>query len=145
MSGIHISTEISASPVKVWQELRDISRHVNWMNDAESITFTTDQREGVGTSFVCRTKVGPFVTNDVMTITSWKENVEMGVTHTGLITGSGRFRLKSSAVGTVLEWSEDLTFPWWALGPLGALVARPILVLIWKKNLRNFAKLFGAA
>jgi len=145
MSGIHISTEISAPPEKVWQELRDISRHVNWMNDAESITFTTDQREDVGTSFVCRTKVGPFVTNDVMTITSWRENVEMGVTHTGLITGSGRFRLKSSAVGTVLEWSEDLTFPWWALGPLGALAARPILVLIWKKNLRNFAMLFGAA
>ena len=82
----------------LWEELRHIDRHVQWMADAESIEFEGDQREGVGTSFRCRTKIGPFVTVDRMTITSWVERREMGVTHRGLVTGVGIFTDRKSVV-----------------------------------------------
>ena len=76
---IQISTHINVSPEVLWEELRHIDRHVNWMNDAVSITFTSPTTEGVVTQFSCLTKVGPFKTTDIMTITQWQENETMGV------------------------------------------------------------------
>ncbi len=34
-------------------------------------------------------------------------------------------------------WTEELTFPWWMGGPLGAAAARPVLGRIWSRNLVN--------
>ena len=69
MARIQISQVIDRTPSEVWNEMRHIERHVNWMHDAVEIRFTSDSREGIGTSFICLTKVGPFKTQDVMTIT----------------------------------------------------------------------------
>jgi hypothetical protein len=109
---------------------------VLWMHDARSITFRGDQREGVGTAFLCVTKVGPFVTQDQMVITEWVINQTMGVEHRGLIRGSGTFQLAPHPRGSELTWREDLRFPWWLGGQLGSFVASPILRAIWRSNLR---------
>jgi len=132
-----LTQDIPLPVAAVWEELRHIDRHVGWMNDAVSLTFVTDQTEGVGTSFRCLTKVGPFVTTDVMTITVWEPERAMGVAHQGLITGEGLFTLAPSEGGARMTWKETLHFPWWAGGPLGAAVASPVLRLIWRTNLRN--------
>jgi hypothetical protein len=126
-------------PLEVlWEELRHIDRHVKWMADAESIEFVSDQRSGVGTSFRCRTRVGPLVTLDVLTITDWVENSRMGVEHRGIVRGSGTFVLDAtSATQCRLVWSERLQFPWWGLGAFGAFVARPVLRRLWRGNLRR--------
>src|SRR5664280_2711899 len=50
------------------------------MSDDVAIDFTTRRREGTGTTFRCTTKVGPFVTRDLMTVTEWVEGTTMGVT-----------------------------------------------------------------
>jgi len=135
---ITISHRMPVDSAVLWEELRHIDRHVQWMADAESIEFETDQREGVGTSFRCRTKIGPFVTVDRMTITSWVERREMGVTHQGLVTGVGTFTLLDGPDNTCdLTWREELRFPWWALGPVGAFAARPVLRFVWRKNLQR--------
>ena len=144
MGQIEISIELGVSPAKLWDELRHIDRHVNWMNDAVSLTFLSATTEGIGTSFRCLTKVGPLKTNDVMTITQWEEEKSMGVEHVGLITGSGVFTIASHGDSSTITWKEDLTFPWWMLGPLGSFVASPILRLIWKKNLRNLQEIVEA-
>lgn len=140
MARVTVSAFYPVSPGELWEELRHIDRHVTWMNDAVSITFLSDQREGVGTSFRCRTKVGPFVTEDVMTIDRWEEGEAMGVTHRGLVAGEGVFRLTAEANGTRMTWSEKLLFPWFALGPIGSTVASPILRALWKKNLENLRR-----
>ena len=135
---ITISHPMPVNATILWEELRHIDRHVQWMADAESIEFEGDQREGVGTSFRCRTKIGPFVTVDRMTITSWVERREMGVTHQGLVTGVGKFTVLDGPNDTcVLTWQESLRFPWWALGPIGATLARPVLQFVWRKNLQR--------
>jgi carbon monoxide dehydrogenase subunit G len=142
MATLTLSTELPAPVAVVWEELRHIDRHVHWMADAESITFTTEQHEGVGTQFRCRTKVGPLVTTDVMTITAWEPERTMGVRHSGLITGEGAFHLVAKGDATDMTWAETLIFPWWAGGPLGALVATPILRAIWRRNLRRLQQRF---
>ena len=143
MTTISLAVTIPAPLDEVWEELRHIDRHTTWMNDAVALTFLSEQREGVGTSFRCKTKVGPFVTDDIMRITTWVDQREMGVRHEGLITGEGAFVLEGHDGATTLRWTETLVFPWWAGAGLGAWFAAPILRVIWKKNLENFAAPWG--
>ena len=143
--GIRMETTIDAPPADVWRRLADVGDHVTWMADAAEIRFTDDRRSGVGTVFECETRLGPLHTTDVMEITEWRDAAAMGVRHTGLFTGTGRFALSPAGEGgTVLSWEEDLIFPWWLGGPIGAWVARPILRWVWRGNLRRFSALVTA-
>jgi hypothetical protein len=135
---IEVRAQYPCSVAALWEELRHIDRHVNWMMDAESIEFLSDQVEDVGTEFVCLTKVGPFHTKDVLRITQWDPPTTMGVEHRGIVTGSGTFTLSPIDNDHVaLVWREELRFPWWGLGGVGARVAKPILQRIWKGNLQR--------
>ncbi len=137
---IRVSIEINATPDDVWAVLEPIERHIDWMADAESITFTSQTNRGVGTSFICVTKVGPIRLNDVMRITEWSPGSRMGVSHHGIVTGSGRFILTpGSRPGTTnFTWDEALSFPWWLGGPIaGWLGGQIVLRAIWRKNLRR--------
>lgn len=145
MTSLRIVREIDRPPDDVWGELRHLDRHVQWMHDAVRIDFRGTRREGVGTSFECLTRVGPFTTRDVMTITSWNEGVTMGVDHHGMIAGSGEFTLTPTARGTLVTWRETLRFPWWLGGAVAAACARPVLRSIWRKNLEALDALVTAS
>lgn len=144
MPGILVETLIDAPPAEVWADVRHIARHVEWMHDAESIVFTSDTTEGVGTTFDCATRVGPLRLTDRMEITEWEPDAVMGVRHVGVVEGTGRFTLTPVAGGarTRFAWEEDLRFPWWMGGPLGALVGGQVLRLIWRRNLKLLASRF---
>lgn len=136
MAEVTVAVDIDRSPSEVWAYVRDIGSHVEWMADATEIRFTTELREGPGTSFECDTKVGPIRLTDVMTITSWVDEAEMGVRHEGVVTGIGVFNLTARGpAGSRFSWREDLDFPWWLGGPVGEIVAKPILTAVWKRNL----------
>ena len=138
MAEVTVVVEIDRTPTQVWSYLRDISSHVDWMADATEIRFTSEQTEGVGTSFECDTKIGPIKLTDVMTITSWVDEAEMGVRHEGVVTGVGEFHLsETSSGGSRFSWREDLSFPLWLGGPIGEVVAKPILTADWKRNLKK--------
>ena len=144
MPAIRVSTTIDAPPRVVWAQVRDIGSHVRWMADAEAIRFTSRRRSGVGTTFECDTRVGPLTLTDVMEVTSWVERREMGVRHTGVVTGTGRFTLRPARGGrTRFTWEERLTFPWWLGGRLGGLVGARVLARIWRGNLRRLAAGFA--
>ena len=133
---VTISITIDAPLDPVWDELERIEDHVDWMADAESIDFHTEQRRGIGTKFTCRTKIGPLRTADVMTIDAWEDHKAIGVTHAGAVTGSGQFTLDApSPTTTVVTWDEQLSFPWYFGGALGALAASPVFRWIWSRNL----------
>lgn len=137
------SVDIDATTAEVWQLLEVIERHIEWMSDAVSLTFTGDQTRGVGTGFVCETRVGPFRVADAMEIVSWTPGTEMGVVHGGAVTGSGTFQLEPIDLGRRcrLNWSETLSFPWWMGGPIGAALGGRVLQRIWRRNLRTFRHL----
>lgn len=147
MSHIQVSIDINAPVSRVWEVVEPVERHIDWMADAVAIRFQTDQTRGVGTKFFCDTKVGPIKLVDVITITAWEPNAVMGVTHTGVVTGTGEFTLTALTESTTrFTWTESLVFPWWLGGPIGAIVGGQIVMkAIWRRNLRKLKKLVEAA
>lgn len=147
MSRITVSVDLDASVQRVWDVVEPVERHVDWMADAVAIRFKTDQTRGVGTEFFCDTKVGPIKLVDEMTITAWEPGKTMGVRHTGVVTGTGEFTLRALDAGrTRFTWSEELVFPWWLGGPIGAFVGGQIVMkAIWRRNLRELKRLVEAA
>jgi hypothetical protein len=144
MAHIRVETELGAPPARVWADIRHVDTHVEWMADADSLEFTSAEREGVGTSFDCRTRLGPLRLVDRMEITEWVDDRVMGVRHVGLVTGEGRFTL--TPIGddrTLFVWAETLRFPWWMGGPPGALLGARILAWSWARNLRLLAARFA--
>jgi uncharacterized protein YndB with AHSA1/START domain len=143
MPGIRVSVDIDAPVQTVWDVVEPVERHVDWMADAVAIRFVGTQTRGVGTEFFCDTKVGPIKLVDKMTITAWEPGRVMGVTHTGVVTGTGEFTLEpNGSGGTRFTWTERLVFPWWLGGPLGALVGGQLVMkAIWRRNLRVLKKL----
>ncbi|MGA0862999.1 MAG: SRPBCC family protein [Ilumatobacteraceae bacterium] len=146
MSRITVAVELNAPVARVWEIVEPVERHVDWMADAVAIRFKGEQTRGVGTQFFCDTKVGPIKLVDEMTITAWEPGRTMGVRHTGVVTGTGEFTLEAlDASRTKFTWSEQLVFPWWLGGPLGALVGGQIVMkAIWRRNLRELKKLVEA-
>jgi len=138
MARIRVATTIEAPPRRVWAAIEDINTHVDWMNDAVAIRFTSRRERGVGAAFECDTKVGPFRLTDRMAVTEWKPGRVMGVRHDGLVTGSGRFTLRRRRGGrTRFTWDERLQVPWRLGGPIGGFVTAMLLRRVWATNLRN--------
>jgi hypothetical protein len=147
MGRINVAIELDATPDVVWGIVEPVERHVDWMADAVAIHFETDQTRGVGTRFLCDTKVGPITLQDHMEITVWEPGRRMGVRHTGVVTGSGVFELEPIDLGrrTRFTWSEELRFPWYLGGRLGEVVGGQfVMKQIWKRNLRELARLVDA-
>lgn len=147
MSGIEIFIELNAKPAAVWQAIEPIESHVEWMADAVAIRFESDQRRGVGTKFLCDTKVGPIRLTDRMEITEWVPEQVIGVRHTGVVAGIGQFTLTPIDDGqrTRFGWSEKLEFPWWLGGFLGEFLGgRLVLRSIWRRNLRALKSIVEA-
>jgi len=125
----------------VWRAVRDIGSHVRWMHDAETIRITSSRATGLGTTFECATKVGPFRLSDSMEVVEWNERRTIGIRHTGLVRGTGRFTLRLRPGGTLFTWEERLHFPWWMGGVVGSIVSKPVLRSIWKRNLATLKQL----
>jgi carbon monoxide dehydrogenase subunit G len=138
MGHIRVAVEIDAPPADVWSAIEPIQRHVEWMADAVAIRFTGASTHGVETAFECDTKVGPITLTDVMTITEWEPPRSMGVRHSGVVSGTGIFGLEPIDLGrrTRFIWTEDLDFPWFLGGRVGAIVGgRAVMRRIWARNL----------
>jgi len=134
---------IPASPRRVWADVRNLASHVEWMEEAVALRFTSDQTTGVGTTMECITRVGPLRTKDLMAVTEWDEGRRIGIRHNGAVTGTGEFRLRRRPRGgTRFTWKERLRFPWWMGGPLGGLIGARVLKRVWKRNLDNLAARF---
>ena len=98
-----------------------------------------------GTTFECLTRIGPFRTNDGMIVTEWEPGRVMGIEHRGLFTGTGRFTLEPvGRAQTCFTWTEEIHFPWWMAGPVGARGAQPILQRVWRANLERLARLVAS-
>ncbi len=148
MGRIRVSTVIDAPPDRVWEVVRHLDRHIDWMADAEAIRFTSASREGRGTTFDCDTRIGPFKLTDRMEVTTWQTAKAIGVRHVGLVTGTGEFRLRSVLrarhTRTRFTWDEELVFPWWMGGRVGAAAARPLFKALWRRNLHALKRIVEA-
>jgi carbon monoxide dehydrogenase subunit G len=143
MSSITVTTHLPVPPETVWEDVEDLGSHVEWMADAEAITFRDDRTSGVGTVMDVLTAIGPLRTTDVIEITEWEPPSRMGVRHKGAVAGTGAFTIEpDGAGGSIFTWTETLHFPWFFGGPIGAWFARPIFRWIWTRNLDRLAARF---
>jgi carbon monoxide dehydrogenase subunit G len=142
MTRITVSVHVRAPRKAVWDEVARIERHGDWMADVVAVEFLGSQHRGAGTRVSVATRIGPFHTADLMEFTEWSDPEAMGVAHQGLFTGQGRFTLTPEGDGTRFTWAEDLRFPWYLGGSVGAWLARPVLARIWRNNLRRLAARF---
>ncbi|HEY5170182.1 MAG TPA: SRPBCC family protein [Acidimicrobiia bacterium] len=143
---IRVGITIDAPPDDIWRIVEPIEHHVDWMADADTIRFTGKQTRGTGTTFDCVTRVGPVRLTDRMTVTEWEPGRLMGIEHRGVVTGRGRFVLRRRrGRRTRFTWNERLSFPWWLGGEVGALLAKPVLRAIWRRNLRRLKSIAEAA
>ena len=140
MGPITVWRDIEAPLDAVWREVSQLESHPEWMSDVASIEFDGEQRCGIGTRMRVETVVGPLRTTDVMTVTGWTERRSIAVEHTGLVSGTGRLDLSPVAGATRLLWTEDLRFPAITGGALTALLAGPVLTLIWRRNLEHLSR-----
>ena len=139
---IEVETLIYASLDDVWNEVSKIENHSKWMKDAVNIDFQTDNKSGVGTKIKVLTKIGPIKLNDFMTFTKWEEKKSIGVDHVGIVTGKGEMQFEKIDENTTkFKWTETLKFPIYLGGVIGELFGKPVLELIWKKNLNNLKKI----
>ncbi len=140
MTRVTVSVQIPVPPRQVWACLADLASHPEWMSDAEGVEFVGSRTEGVGTRMRVGTRVGPLHTVDVMEVVEWDEPHRLAVSHRGVVRGHGRFELTATGGGTVVTWTEDLSFPWYLGGPVTGCFARPVLRRLWKKNLERFRR-----
>lgn len=141
-ASIKVEQIINADVDEVWADIADLSSHTEWMADAETITFLTEQQSGVGTAMEVLTRVGPLSTKDVMEFTTWEPPRRMGITHRGLVTGRGEFQLEPHGDATRFIWEEELDFPLQLGGRLGEIAGKPVLEAIWRRNLKKLAARF---
>jgi carbon monoxide dehydrogenase subunit G len=132
---IVVGVTIAAPPDVVWRAIEQVERHVDWMADAESITFVGPTTRGPGTTFDCVTRIGPFRTVDRMRVTQWEPGRVLAIEHEGVVRGAGRFDLAAAGRSTRFTWTERLQFPWWMGAGAGAFIASPLLRRIWRANL----------
>jgi uncharacterized protein YndB with AHSA1/START domain len=138
---IVVSVDIAAPVAKVWEAVSDLRGHEQWMGDVESITFDSATTSGPGTVMLVHTKVGPLRLVDEMTVTLWEPPRRIVVEHQGLVRGIGEFALTPLAGITRFTWTEQLSFPIRLGGPLTALLSRPVLIWIWRRNLDRLKEL----
>ena len=68
---IKVSTIINKPLEIVWDEVKIMENHVNWMQDAANIDFLSENTSGIDTKMNVLTKVGPIKLNDVITAVSY--------------------------------------------------------------------------
>ena len=104
----------------VWQEVKVMENHVNWMEDAVKIDILSENNSGIDTKMNVLTKVGPIKLTVIITVTEWKEKESIGVIHEGIVTGEGIFYLKAlNEYQTEFKWEETLKFPIYLGGVIG--------------------------
>jgi hypothetical protein len=146
MVTVRIATEMPFERKDVWGELARLEDHAEWMLDATAIRFKGEQRQGAGTRFECDTRFGPLRLTDVMEVTEWDDGERIGVRHRGVVGGAGSFTLRDvPGPATRIEWEELLVFPWWLGAALGAQLARPLFIALWRGNLRRLRARIGEA
>ena len=140
MARLRVCTRISRPVTEVWRYLEQIERHPEWMRDCVAVRFDGPRTRGVGTRFVAVTRVLGITVDDRMEVVTWRARRAIGVRHSGVVKGTGEFRVTRRPGGTRFCWVETLEFPWWMGGAAGALLAKPVLQAIWRGSLRNLKR-----
>ena len=139
---IKVSTVIAAPPDRVWEELRHIERHVDWMADAEAIRFTSRRPGGHGARPSTATPASGRSTSS----TAWRSpSGGPGARWACATPASSPGAAGSRSAGSRAAahpppgspGASGCAFPWWMGGPVGGVVGGRVMKVVWRRNLRR--------
>jgi hypothetical protein len=128
-----------------WELITDWEHQDDWMLEASDFVITSEQREGVGVEGEATVKIGGIKTRDKVRVVGWDPQHRLAIEHEGWVSGRGEMSL--TALGsdrTHIYWREELYPPLGFLGALGITAFKPLMLRIFKKDLRVLASLARA-
>ena len=133
-------------PDRVWEELRHIERHVDWMANAETDPVHSKHREGAGHDLRLRDPDRPVPPRGPHGGHRVEDRAVDGGALLGLVTPATPVHAppgRQHVPATRLTWSERLRFPWWLGGPVGGVVGGRVMKVVWRRNLRRLGRIEG--
>ena len=133
-------------PEVVWHLITDWEHQDAWMLEARDFVVTSPHREGLGVEGEAAVRIGGITTRDRVTVTGWEPNKRLAIEHVGWVSGKAEMILTSLGPDrTHIFWREELAPPWGALGGLGLSIFRPLMLRIFKRDLKVLVGLVRAA
>lgn len=131
----------------VWRSITDWEHQDDWMLEARDFVITSSHREGVGVTGRATVKIGGITTTDEVVVTGWDPERRLAIEHKGWVSGKAEMLLTELADGTThILWREELICrPLGALGSIGLTLFKPLMRLIFVRDLRILESLTRAA
>jgi carbon monoxide dehydrogenase subunit G len=136
---------LPASPETVWSLLTDWERQASWMPDVAWIRVLGSER-GAGTRLQVRTRVfGVPAATDLVAVTMWEPPARLAIEHTGVVKGSGEWRLERAGGGelTAFTWIESFRMPPPVLGDIALSVYAPWQRWMLRRSVANLSRIVG--
>ncbi|MCA1727156.1 MAG: DUF2157 domain-containing protein [Actinobacteria bacterium] len=135
------SGRLPAPVERAWRVLVDWERQAQWMLDADSVRVVGDVREGVGTRVAVRTRLfGIPLFTEVLEVTAWDPPSGLEVAHSGLVRGTGRWRLDPDQGGARFTWEEDVRLAVPLVGGLAARLYAPFMRRLMRRAIAGLAR-----
>jgi carbon monoxide dehydrogenase subunit G len=136
---------LPAAPQAAWAVLTDWERQASWMPDVASIRILGPER-GADARLEVRTRVfGVPAATDLVVVAVWEPPSRLAIVHTGVVKGSGEWRLEPAAGGrTAFTWTESFRMPPPVLGDLALWAYAPWQRWMLRRSIRNLRALLSA-
>ncbi len=138
---VELVSDLPAQPDVVWRTITDWEAQGSWMLEASDFVVVSEMREGVGVEAEATVRIAGIATRDRIRVDVWEPERALGIVHLGWVGGRGDLRLVPTASGTQLHWREELRGPWGVLGGIGLRMFRPLMARIFRRDLRELAKI----
>ncbi len=133
---MQMSRTLPGPPEVVWDLITDWEHQDDWMLEASDFEVVGDQREGVGVVAEATIGIGGIKTRDRVRVTGWEPCELLKIEHLGWVSGFAEMRLVPVAGSTLLVWEEQFRPPLGIAGALGMTVFKPLMLHIFKRDLR---------
>jgi hypothetical protein len=142
---LEMAQTLPCKPSIAWELITDWEHQDDWMLEASDFVITSEQREGVGVEGEATVKIGGIKTRDRVRVVGWEPEHRLAIEHYGWVSGRGEMSLTPLGEDrTHLYWREELHPPLGFLGVLGITAFKPMMLRIFKKDLRVLASLARA-
>jgi uncharacterized protein YndB with AHSA1/START domain len=141
---IQRSVEINTPPEKVWPLLLEPEKILQWFDLLQKFEYTSEQRQGVGTTFYYEEKTGGQLMKLNFVVTEWEENNKLAfsVTSGSLKKDDQVWSIEPTPTGCRFTAMEDLEMPMGILGKIiGALLGERMIGGHIEKILGNLKRM----
>jgi carbon monoxide dehydrogenase subunit G len=125
------------APQTVWRLITDWEHQDDWMLEASDFVVTSPHREGIGVEAEATVRIGGIRTRDTIRVAAWDPPRRLVIEHRGWVRGTGELHVVPLGEGeTRLDWRETLYAPLGPLGWVGLVAFRPLMLRIFRRDLR---------